>query len=337
MLVVACPLQAFGRPLACEAVNVAGQGWLWACLSSHLPQQPSAECHRWATSARGSGSQGGRGPGAQLPGASWSRAPTGNLRKWRCRCREQGRVVQVRLAATGPPPHTACRGGPCRWAEGGGVTTSGSCFCAWREGGGCDRCTAQQDTGSPWEAQRAASWTISFLDNQSGHWQEFPRPVLGALGRRRKHTAHPPDPRCSGCQQLGKRPEVLFMGDPKASHRGGGTRLGAGSGPMEPGALKRQKFSGLGIAELKWAVAGEETEATGAGARRRVPRAGRARERHSPGPCSAGRSQSDRGQDSGWEVRTEHSGTGPRQRRPDSTQDTVTHSQGGQQARGRFL
>lgn len=151
MLVVACTVQAVGRPLACEVVHAAGQGWLWACLSSHLPQQPSAECHRWATSARGS----------QLPGASWSSAPTGNLGKWKCRCREQGRVVHVRLAATGPPPYTLCRGGPCRGAEGGGVTTSRSCFCAWREGGDCDRCTAQQDTGSPWEAQRAASWTTS--------------------------------------------------------------------------------------------------------------------------------------------------------------------------------
>lgn len=76
----------------------------------------------------------------------------------------------------------------CHWAEGGRGPTSCACSHAWREGGGRDRHTARGDTGSPWEAQRAASWTTSRATGKN-----FPGQCREPWGARRKHVPRPLD------------------------------------------------------------------------------------------------------------------------------------------------
>lgn len=143
------------------------------------------------------------GPPVPLPpsAAFPSGAAAGKLRRSGRRSRggsQPGQACAVGQVFRGRPLHKPL---PARRrAEGGRDPASGACSHARREGGGHDGRTAQGDTGSPWEAQRAASRTTSQATGKN-----LPGGCREPWGGRRKHVpAHSiPDALGAGCRWLG--------------------------------------------------------------------------------------------------------------------------------------
>lgn len=159
---------------------------------------------------------GWRGSGTWLLLASLPCVPTGTLGKQRRWCQEGagwGGQQQV------------------QWPQGGRGPTSHACSGTHREGGSCDRHTAQGDTGSPWEAQTASSWTTSQA--------EFPSPELSAQAREEQETSTP-----RGIQGHSRR-----AAEGCVSHR---TLRPAGGGDS-------------GVSAFKWLAAAGRSGATGRG------------------------------------------------------------------------
>lgn len=187
------------------------------------------------------------GPPVPLPpsAAFPSGAAAGKLRRSGRRSRggsQPGQACAVGQVFRGRPLHKPL---PARHrAEGGRGPASGARSHARREGRA--HCSGRYwvTLGSP---------ESSFPDNQSGHWQEFPRRVQGALGREEETRARPLNSRCAGCWVSVAGPGVC-----RESSRGTPRPVTVQTAVGRSGPTARRRHLRLGVPGFHQAGAGAE-------------------------------------------------------------------------------